>query len=73
MMPLTQMKKGAEAVVADLTCQGTCRQRLIDLGIIRGAKLTIRGYAPLGDPMIIEINDCEIAIRKKDAQSVLIM
>ena len=69
-MSLSQVKKGKEIVVQDLVCQGVSRQRLTDLGIFKGSKVTVKGFAPLGDPMIIEVNDCEFAIRKSDAENI---
>lgn len=71
-MSLSQAKKGNNLVIQDIFGEGTARQRLIDLGILKGARLKVKGFAPLGDPMIIEVNDCEIAIRKNDAKNILV-
>ena len=69
---LTQIKNGGSAIVTDLVCSGSVRQRLVDLGVFKGVKINIKGAAPLGDPIIIEINSVEIAIRKNDAKDVLV-
>ena len=71
-MSLAQIKKGKTVIVEDLSCQGIRRQRLTDLGIFRGTRIIVKGFAPLGDPMIIEVNDCEMAIRKNDAKSIIV-
>ena len=71
-MPLSQSKKGTGLIIQDLVCPGASRRRLIDLGIMKGVKITVKGVAPLGDPMIVEVNDCEIAIRKNDAKNIIV-
>ena len=71
-MSLAQITKGRETVVQDLVCEGRGCQRLTDLGIFKGTKLTVKGFAPLGDPMIIVVNDCEMAIRKSDARNIIV-
>lgn len=71
-MTLSQVNKGKDIVVLDFACKGINRQRLMDLGIFKGAKITVSGLAPLGDPMIVEAGDCRIAIRKKDAEMIIV-
>ena len=72
-MSLLQVKKGQYATIKELACQGINHQRLIDLGINVGTKVKVIGFAPLGDPMVIEVDDCRIAIRKSDAKCLIIV
>jgi len=71
-MPLEQLKKGNGAIVREIVCQGKSRQRLMELGLVKGARVTVKRFAPLGDPMIIEVGDCEMAVRKADARNILV-
>lgn len=71
-MSLEQVKKGNDTIIQDFACQGINRQRLMDLGIFKGAKIRVKGHAPLGDPMIVEVGDCDIAIRKNDARHIIV-
>jgi len=52
-----------------LSC-AVSKQRLLDLGIFPGIRLAVKWYAPLGDPMIIEVNDSELALRLNDAKHI---
>jgi Fe2+ transport system protein FeoA len=46
---------------------GPIRQRLLDMGITRGAELLVERKAPLGDPIEVAVKGCHIAIRKSEA------
>jgi len=71
-MTLAEIKKGEKAKIKEINCVGSGRQRLFDLGLIKGEIIKCTGFAPLGDPMIIAINNFEMAIRKADAACILI-
>lgn len=72
MVRLSEKKIGDTAVVKDLDCEGSLKQRFTDMGLFKGTKLKIISFAPLNDPMIIEINDSKIAIRKADAKKIIV-
>ena len=70
-------------VLSDLNCAESCRvtkilghskfkQRIYDLGIIEGVKITFVALAPLGDPMLIKVRDFMLAIRKDDAKKITV-
>jgi ferrous iron transport protein A len=53
---------------------GDCRlrRRLMAMGVTPGARLVIRKFAPLGDPIEIKVRDYSLSIRRKDAASILV-
>lgn len=55
------------AKVSNLNCSGDIRRRLLDLGIVRGTKITAILKSPSGDPTAFEIRGSIIALRKEDA------
>jgi Fe2+ transport system protein FeoA len=69
---LSNVKKGRMCVVEGIIATGILRQRMMDLGILTGTGITVTGTAPLGDPMIIEIEGSKIAIRKADARGIFV-
>ena len=71
-MSLLQAIKNRELVVKDIFCCDASRQRLMDLGVFKGARLKLLSVAPLGDPMVFEVNDSKIAIRKSDAKNIIV-
>lgn len=67
---LGTMKPGESGHVTRLTGDSRLRQRLIAMGVTPGAWLIVRKFAPLGDPMEINIRNYSLSIRKKDAQEI---
>ena len=47
--------------------QGTLRQHFLDMGIIPGGVVRLIKFAPMGDPMELRVNDCELTLRLADA------
>ncbi len=66
MMTLNDLKVGETAVVVRLHGQGAVRRRIMDMGITKGVPVYIRKYAPLGDPIEVNVLDYELTIRKSD-------
>jgi ferrous iron transport protein A len=71
-MTLADLKTGETAVVQCLNCAGAGRQRLLDIGLVKNARIKCVAVAPLGDPKIYEINNFELAVRKIDAKYILV-
>ena len=46
----------------------TCR--LMEMGLIDGAHAEVIGRAPLGDPILVRVNDCDLSLRCEDAALV---
>lgn len=67
---LSDMKPGERGIVQSISGNGPLRQRLIAMGVTPGAWLIVRKFAPLGDPMEINIRNYSLSIRKKDALEI---
>ncbi|MCE5284603.1 MAG: ferrous iron transport protein A [Pelosinus sp.] len=50
------LKPGQLGQVVRISGEGTIKRRIIDMGIISGTEIKVQKFAPLGDPM--EINLC---------------
>ncbi|MGL4949793.1 MAG: FeoA family protein [Anaeroplasmataceae bacterium] len=46
------------------------RRKLLDMGITKGVEIVIKKFAPLGDPVNIELRGYELSIRKQDMMEV---
>jgi ferrous iron transport protein A len=68
------LKKGELGVITGLEkdCAREVRQRLLDLGFVRGSEITVQNVSPLGDPIAYNIHDTLISLRREDATKVLI-
>ena len=46
------------------------RQRLLDMGITRGAVVRVERHAPMGDPVEIAILNYRLALRMNEAREI---
>ena len=69
---LLDLAPGNESTITRVTGSGAIRQRLLDMGITRGASVRCHRLAPLGDPIEISVKGSLLAIRKSEAKFVLI-
>ena len=70
MQTLKDTKCGQEATVVKLHGEGAVKRRIMDMGITKGAEISVRKVAPLGDPMQLTVRGYELSIRANDAKMV---
>jgi Fe2+ transport system protein FeoA len=70
---LSELKPGQKGVVVKIEAAGPVRRRIMDMGLVRGSKVTVICQAPLGDPMEIEVRDYKLTLRKKDAENIIVL
>ena len=66
-MNLSNLKKNESGVISAIRLSGSIKRRLSDMGMTPGATV-----APLGDPVEFRVLNCNIGIRKKDAEKIFI-
>ena len=52
--------------------KGQVRQRLLEMGFIRGARLRVEKLAPLGDPMELVIKGYHLSLRRDESSCILV-
>ncbi|MDO4535899.1 MAG: ferrous iron transport protein A [Clostridium perfringens] len=72
-MTLYDLKIGQSALIKNITGDSRLSKRLLALGCIEGTKITLKGIAPLGDPLIINLRGFNLAVRKKDAKNIFLI
>ena len=70
MKTLKDLKVGESASVVRLNSTGATRRRLLDMGLTKGVKVTLRKVAPLGDPLEITLRGYELSLRKSQAELI---
>jgi ferrous iron transport protein A len=48
------------------------RQRFLELGLTKGTRCKVVRFAPLGDPIEVEVRGYRLSLRKAEAEGVLI-
>ena len=69
-MNLYELPLNKVGTVDNLNCNGNIRRRLLDLGLVRGTKITPVFKSPSGDPTAYEIRKTLIALRKEDVKFI---
>lgn len=69
---MTEMTIGETARVNKILGSGPLKRRLMDMGLTRGTKIEIKKYAPLGDPIEIQVRNYELTLRKKEAELIVV-
>ncbi len=69
-MTLKELKVGESAVITKVGGEGALRQHFLDMGVIPGAETTVVKFAPMGDPMELQIHGYELTLRLADADQI---
>ncbi len=69
-MTLRELKVGEKARIMKVGGEGALRQHFLDMGVIPGAELAVIKYAPMGDPIEIEIHGYRLTLRLAEAQEI---
>ena len=71
-MTLRELEIGKSAVIKTVGGEGALRQHFLDMGVIPGAEVTVIKFAPMGDPMELQIHGYELTLRLADADQITI-
>ena len=67
MLTLRDLKPGDKARVLQCHGRGSTFQRLCEMGFVEGARLRVVRFAPLGDPLEVELTDYHLSLRRTEA------
>ena len=69
-MTLKQLQIGESAVIESVGGHGALRQHFLDMGMIPGVEVTVVKFAPMGDPMEIQLHGYELTLRLEEADQI---
>lgn len=72
MKPLSALQPGESGVIVRVSGNSSLRERLAEMGLLRGEKVKVLKLAPLGDPMELLIRGYHLSLRKHDAEYVVV-
>ncbi|MEV6790744.1 FeoA family protein [Streptomyces sp. NPDC051320] len=69
---LADLRPGMSGEVIDIdeSVEPSTARRLFDLGFAPGAEVTVLRKAPLGDPVVFQVVDYEVALRKAQSAGI---
>ncbi len=71
-MTLKELNTGESAVITSVGGESALRQHFLDMGVIPGAEVTVVKFAPMGDPMELQVHGYELTLRLADAEQIII-
>ena len=71
-MKLSELNLGVPAKVMDVEGNDDLSLRIFEMGITPGSTLSVRGRAPLGDPIEVEIRQYRLSLRLSEAERVVV-
>ncbi|MBO5713040.1 MAG: ferrous iron transport protein A [Clostridia bacterium] len=73
MKTINNLKIGESGVVKKLYGEGAVKRRIMDMGITKGAIVTVIKVAPFGDPIELTVRGYELSIRKEEAEKIEVL
>ncbi|AGF58017.1 MULTISPECIES: FeoA family protein [Clostridium] len=70
MINLNNISVGKFVKVNELSASGMLRERMLALGLTRGAKIEVIRKGPSGDPTVYNIRGAMIALRNEEASLI---
>ena len=71
-LPLTKLELHSTGIIKEINCKSNIKRRLLDLGLIPNTEITPIMESVSGDPMAYEVRNIILAIRKEDADKILV-
>ncbi len=69
-MNLSEVKINKPCKILEIHCKEDIKRRLLDLGMIKGTRITPVLISPSGDPKAFDIRGTLIAIREDDTKLI---
>ena len=69
---LDELPVGSRVRVVEIEGSGRHQRRMLDMGFVPGAEVAVIRKAPLGDPIEYRVKGTAVALRQKDACSILV-
>ncbi|NMB95105.1 MAG: ferrous iron transport protein A [Clostridiaceae bacterium] len=73
MSRLNDISAGNYVTVKDLFSNGMLRERMLALGLTKGARIEVVRHGPSGDPTVYNIRGAMIALRKEEASLISVV
>jgi Fe2+ transport system protein FeoA len=67
---LNELKPQQRGTVVRVSGKGQVKQRMLDMGLVKGAQVEVVRVAPLGDPIEFTVKGYSLSLRKSEAQEI---
>jgi ferrous iron transport protein A len=70
---LDSLNAGEQGRITGVSGASDVRRRLLEMGLTPGTLLRVVRFAPLGDPIDIEVRGYHLSLRKHEARQVMLL
>jgi ferrous iron transport protein B len=71
-MTLKEILPGQRCIIEGVGKKSTLRKRIIDMGLTMGTEVTVKKFAPMGDPIEITVRGYELTLRLQEAAEIFV-
>lgn len=71
-MTLNEIQPNEACLIVGLGRKSILRKRIIDMGLTMQTRVKVIKYAPLGDPIEIEVRGYQLSLRKEEAKEIFV-
>ena len=72
LQPLAGQPAGKQVKIRGFSLREDVRLRLLEMGLTEGAECRVVRFAPLGDPMEVQVRGYFLSLRVEEAKGVLV-
>ncbi len=69
---LNNIQCGHAARVVHVKGQGSLKKRILEMGMVPDAVVTVIRKAPMGDPIELNVKGYNLSLRKKEAKTIVV-
>lgn len=69
---LSTLKVGQQGRVVRVEAEEGVRRRLLEMGFVRGERVTVEKLAPMGDPMELVLKAYHLSLRRDESACILV-
>mgnify|MGYP002332934679 CR=1 FL=1 len=71
-MKLSELRDGEKGLIIEVRGNSALKNRLLSMGIVRGAEIKMVRNAPLKDPIEFELKGYFLSLRRSEAENVIV-
>ncbi len=69
---LRQLKKDQSGIIVAVKATGILGRRIREMGLVPGTEITVKGRAPLNDPVALRVMDGTLTLRNNEADFITV-
>jgi len=67
---LSELAVGEKGEITRIGAIGEIKKRLLEMGVVKGARVEVERVAPLGDPIEVAIMGYHLSLRNQEAEEI---